>query len=129
MVDFSTASLGTRDLRAESTTAGQGAEVEQEYTVAPAGVQKMAGSELVACHLEAYAYAVFFCHSTEKTTAYSVEMVGENGAKVNAVAVCHADTAAWNPEHVAFKVLKVKPGTVPVCHFVPEEHVVWAHNN
>ncbi|BBG95480.1 hypothetical protein Prudu_004040 [Prunus dulcis] len=28
--------------------------------------------------------------------------------------------------HVAFQVLKVKPGTVPISHFLPKyDHVVW----
>nr|CAD1843885.1 unnamed protein product [Ananas comosus var. bracteatus] len=53
---------------------------------------------------------------------------GEDGrerrAAVDAAAVCHADTAAWNPKHLAFQVLKVKPGTVPICHFLPQDHVV-----
>ncbi|OAY83003.1 BURP domain-containing protein 3 [Ananas comosus] len=54
-----------------------------------------------------------------------VKMVGKDGAAVDAAAVCHADTAAWNLKHLAFQVLKVKPGTVPICHFLPQDHVVW----
>ncbi|KAD5508205.1 hypothetical protein E3N88_15908 [Mikania micrantha] len=50
---------------------------------------------------------------------------GEDGTKVKAVAVCHTDTGKWNPKHLAFRVLNVKPGTTPVCHFLPEDHVVW----
>jgi hypothetical protein len=26
---------------------------------------------------------------------------------------------------LAFQMLKVQPGTVPICHFVPQDHVVW----
>ncbi|CDP20906.1 unnamed protein product [Coffea canephora] len=54
-----------------------------------------------------------------------VNLVGADGAKVKAVAVCHRDTSAWNPRHLAFQLLKVKPGTVPICHFLPEDHIVW----
>ena len=27
--------------------------------------------------------------------------------------------------HFAFQVLKVKPGTVPICHFLPNNNLVW----
>ncbi|OAY82747.1 BURP domain-containing protein 3, partial [Ananas comosus] len=120
MVDFSTSSLGTRDVRAVSTTV-----TKKEYTIVQSGIYKLAGDELVACHVETYAYAVFYCHLTGSTRAYMVKMVGKDGAAVDAAAVCHADTAAWNPKHLAFQVLNVKPGTMPICHFLPQDHVVW----
>jgi hypothetical protein len=53
---------------------------------------------------------------------------GADGTNAKAVAVCHTDTSAWNPKHLAFQVLNVKPGTVPVCHFLPQDHVVWLPN-
>ncbi|KAL6616003.1 hypothetical protein ACP70R_038273 [Stipagrostis hirtigluma subsp. patula] len=127
MVDFATSSLGTSHVRAVSTVvAGEGSP-RQEYTMTgvartPTGADQQ---QLVACHAEPYAYAVFACHLTRQTRAYSVSMVGRDGTAVEAVAVCHADTSGWNPKHVAFQVLKVKPGTVPVCHFLPQDHVVW----
>jgi hypothetical protein len=54
-----------------------------------------------------------------------VPLEGVDGNRVKAVAVCHTDTSQWNPKHLAFQVLKVQPGTVPVCHFLPQDHVVW----
>lgn len=122
MIDFSTSKLG-KNVKAIST------EVEKEtpmqkYSIA-AGIKKMAGTEAVVCHKQNYAYAVFYCHATHTTRAYTVPLVGTDGTKAEAVAVCHTDTSAWNPKHLAFQVLKVKPGTVPVCHFLPEDHVVW----
>jgi hypothetical protein len=126
MVDFSTSKLG-KDVQAISTEAGKGSQL-QKYTIAP-GVKKIgAGKKAVVCHKQNYAYAVFYCHSTESTRAYVVPLVGADGSKAKAVAVCHTDTSAWNPKHLAFKVLKVKPGTVPVCHFLPEDLVVWTPN-
>lgn len=126
MVDFATSSLGTSHVRAVSTVVAKPGSPKQEYTVA--GVKRAAGTgddgRLVACHAEPYAYAVFMCHLTRQTRAYSVSMVGRDGTAVDAVAVCHADTSGWNPKHVAFQVLDVKPGTVPVCHFLPQDHVV-----
>ncbi|MQL96002.1 hypothetical protein Taro_028675 [Colocasia esculenta] len=126
MVDFATASLGTREVRVVSTEVGKQGTPKQLYTIASSGVQKLAGSRAVACHAEPYAYAVFYCHLTLTTKAYVVPLVGEDGTRVNSVAVCHTDTSSWNPKHLAFQVLKVKPGTVPVCHFLPQDHIVWA---
>ncbi|KAK6140943.1 hypothetical protein DH2020_025336 [Rehmannia glutinosa] len=121
MVDFSTSMLG-KDVKALSTNAENGE--KKEYTIV--GVTKMSSKKaLVVCHRQEYAYAVFYCHKTDATVAHEVMMAAADGAKAAAVAVCHRDTAAWNPKHLAFQVLKVKPGAVPVCHFLPEDHIVW----
>ncbi|XP_072968373.1 BURP domain-containing protein 3-like [Typha angustifolia] len=129
MVEFSTSSLGTHNVLAVSTTVGKEETPKQQYTITAGGVQRMAGDELVACHAETYAYAVFYCHLTKSTKAYKVKMVGNDGTSVEAVAVCHTDTAGWNPKHLAFQVLNVKPGTVPICHFMPQGQVVWIRSS
>nr|BAB60849.1 BURP domain-containing protein [Bruguiera gymnorhiza] len=121
MVDFSTSKLG-KDIQAIST------EVEkqtgrQKYTIA--GVKKIAGDKCVVCHKQNYPYAVFYCHSIQSTRAYLVQLKGVDRTRLQAVAICHTNTSAWNPKHPAFQVLAVKPGTVPICHFLPQSHVVW----
>ncbi|XP_071720802.1 BURP domain protein RD22-like isoform X2 [Rutidosis leptorrhynchoides] len=121
MVDFSTKNLGNK-VKAVSTDANESSPL-QKYKIED--VKRMNGTKAVVCHMQNYVYAVFYCHKTQHTRAYVVSMVGEDKSKVNAVVVCHTDTAKWNPKHLAFQVLKVKPGTVPVCHFLPEDHVVW----
>ncbi|XP_042394198.1 BURP domain-containing protein 6-like isoform X3 [Zingiber officinale] len=128
MVDFSVANLGTRRVVAASTAVSKAGTPLQTYTIQ--GVRKTVAAEgrLVACHSVEYAYAVFYCH-TSAARAYMVSLVGADGAKVEAVAVCHTDTAGWNPNHMAFKVLKVIPGTVPVCHYLPEDNLVWSRSN
>ena len=125
MVDFSTSSLGTRNVEALSTTVDREAPPKQVYSISK--VQKLPSSKLVVCHSENYPYAVFYCHTTI-SKAYKVSMVGKDGTKVEAVAACHTDTAGFDPEHVAFKVLNVKPGTVPICHFLPQSDIVWSPN-
>ncbi|PNY03716.1 BURP domain protein [Trifolium pratense] len=123
MVDFTISKLG-KNVEAVSTEVNKESELQQ-YIIAQ-GVKKLGEkNKAVVCHKENYPYAVFFCHKTEKTKAYSVPLVGADGSRVNAIAVCHTDTSKWNPKHLAFQVLKVKPGTVPVCHLLPEDHVVW----
>ncbi|GMI92346.1 hypothetical protein HRI_002903900 [Hibiscus trionum] len=88
------------------------------------GIQNMGEEELV-CHKMRYPYAVFLCHSIEGTVVYKVPLVGIRGTKANALAVCHKDTSAWSPNHPAFLILNVKPGTVPICHFVVRDTLVW----
>ncbi|KAJ4708018.1 BURP domain protein RD22 [Melia azedarach] len=125
MIDFSTSKLG-KSVRAISTEVAKGTKM-QKYTIA-AGVRQMAGDKSVVCHKQNYPYAVFYCHATQTTRAYTVPLEGADETKVKAVAVCHTDTSAWNPKHLAFQVLKVKPGTIPVCHFLPEDHIIWVPN-
>ncbi|PKU79924.1 BURP domain-containing protein 3 [Dendrobium catenatum] len=128
MVDFATTSLGTREVVAVATEGGSSAGERRVYKIGSVRTVAAGGGKgVVSCHPEAYAYAVFFCHATASSEVYEVEMAAEGGKSgVKAVAVCHTDTAGWNPNHLAFRVLNVKPGTVPVCHFLPQDHLVWA---
>ncbi|KAK5810476.1 hypothetical protein PVK06_025788 [Gossypium arboreum] len=96
------------------------------FTIAR-GMQDMGENELI-CHKERYPRAVFFCHSINKTTLYKVPLLGRDGTKANALAVCHKDTSAWSPKHIAFQILKVKPGTVPICHFLAKDTLAWVSN-
>ncbi|KAM7277296.1 hypothetical protein ACFE04_019162 [Oxalis oulophora] len=125
MVDYSTSKLG-KNVEAISTEVEKPTGV-QKYTIVD-GVKKLSDKNSVVCHRQEYAYAVFYCHSTETTKAYEVPLEGSDGSKVKAAAICHTDTSGWNPKHLAFQVLNVKPGTVPICHFLPEDHVVWVSN-
>jgi len=125
MVDFTTSKLG-KNVQPISTEVEKKPNKLEEYRVS--GVKKMGGEKSVVCHKQNYAYAVFYCHKSTTTKAYVVSLVGIDGMKAKAVAVCHTDTSAWNPKHLAFQVLKVKPGMVPVCHYLPEDHVVWVQN-
>ncbi|KAL9251243.1 BURP domain protein RD22-like protein [Drosera capensis] len=125
MVDYAASKLG-KNVEAVSTYAGK-EEKKDKYTITR--VKRIdVGEQAVACHKERYAYAVFYCHTTESTEAYELELAGEGGGKVKAAAVCHLDTTAWNPKHLAFQVLGVKPGSIPVCHFLPEDHIVWVRS-
>ncbi|MBA0756674.1 hypothetical protein Gogos_021015 [Gossypium gossypioides] len=92
------------------------------------GMQNMGEHDLV-CHKMEYPGAVFLCHALNKTGVYKVPLVGRDGTKANALAVCHKDTSGWNPKHMAFQILKVKPGTVPICHFLFRDTLVWVSNS
>ncbi|CAO2825899.1 unnamed protein product [Amaranthus hypochondriacus] len=123
MVDYVISKLG-KELDTISTNTGKQEEIKtQKYTFT--GVKKMSEHKAVVCHKMDYPCAVFYCHKTEKTKTYMVSLMGVDGTKVKGAVICHSDTSKWNPKHLAFQVLKVEPGSVPVCHFLPEDHVVW----
>ncbi|KAI3769796.1 hypothetical protein L6452_00909 [Arctium lappa] len=82
--------------------------------------------DMVACHTMAYPYAVYYCHGQKGSNrAFEISLGGENGNRVDAIAVCHMNTSMWDPDHVAFRVLGGQPGTSPVCHFLPADNIVW----
>ncbi|ONI34328.1 hypothetical protein PRUPE_1G475200 [Prunus persica] len=124
MVDFSTSKLRTRNVQAISTEVlEKGTAMSMhKYTTMP-GLKKLAGDKVVVCHKENYPYAVFFCHAIKQTAAYVLSLKGDDGVKVKAVTICHLDTSEWNPKHLAFQILKVKPGTIPICHFLSTDAI------
>ncbi|OMO59834.1 hypothetical protein CCACVL1_24585 [Corchorus capsularis] len=123
-VDLGVAMLG-KNIRLLSHQLGKG--LKNPLVTINRGMRDM-GENNIVCHKTKYPYAVFLCHSIKKTTVYDVPLVGVDGTKVNAVAVCHKDTSAWSPNHIAFKFLKVKPGTVPICHFLRRDAIAWVRD-
>ncbi|KAI3743547.1 hypothetical protein L1987_61257 [Smallanthus sonchifolius] len=123
MVDFSTKMLGKKvkalstEINSKESTPSQNYKIEW--------VKKLATNKTVSCHNLIYVHAVFYCHISAGTRVYAISLAGADGTKGKSMAICHTDTTKWKPDHLAFQVLKVKPGTVPVCHFLPEDHVVW----
>lgn len=128
LIDFSVSKLGKKVQVFTTKVDDNSKEPSKlhEYKVAK-GVKKI-GESAVVCHRQNYMYAVFYCHKIKATRAYMVSLVGAGGTSANAVALCHRDTRLWNPQHVAFQILKVKPGTVPICHFVARDNLVWVPN-
>ena len=126
MVDFSTSKLGTRNVEAISTEVlEEGAtKYMHNYTTMP-GLKKLAGDKVVVCHKQNYPYAVFFCHAIKQTAAYVLSLKADDGMKVKAVTICHLDTSEWDPEHMSFQILNVKPGTTPICHFISTDAIAW----
>ncbi|XP_054818613.1 BURP domain protein RD22-like isoform X2 [Prosopis cineraria] len=123
LVDFITSKLG-RHVEALSTEVVMETK-KHEYTIMH-GVKKVGvEKKVVVCHKLSYVHAVFYCHKIENTVAYTVSLKGADGSKVKAISVCHRDTSQWNPKHLAFQMLKVKPGSVPICHFLFQDTIAW----
>ncbi|GKV52934.1 hypothetical protein SLEP1_g59484, partial [Rubroshorea leprosula] len=124
LIDLTVSRLGKK-MHVLSTEVEKETKVEK-FTIGK-GMKKIGEKEIV-CHKLKYPYAVFFCHSLDKTDVYKVPLIGSDGTKVKATAVCHKDTSTWNPRHLAFLALKVKPGSVPICHFLAKETIIWVPN-
>ncbi|GMP38003.1 hypothetical protein CsSME_00009433 [Camellia sinensis var. sinensis] len=104
----------------ESTT------ILQNYTILEDPLEICGPNKMVACHTMPHPYAIFYCHYQEsESKVFKVFLGGENGDRVEVVAVCHMDTSQWSPGHVSFQVLGIEPGSSPVCHFFPSDNLVW----
>ncbi|KAA3471670.1 dehydration-responsive protein RD22-like [Gossypium australe] len=123
-IDLSIATLG-KEIQLLSNQLSK--ETNNPLFIIARGMQDMGENELI-CHKERYPRAVFLCHSINKTTVYKVPLLGRDGTKANVLAVCHKDTSAWSPKHIAFQILKVKPGAVPICHFLAKDTLAWVSN-
>ncbi|KAB2618293.1 dehydration-responsive protein RD22-like [Pyrus ussuriensis x Pyrus communis] len=106
MIDFTTSKLGTSVEALISIEEEKKATMfMHKYTIMPR-VKKLEGEKAVLCYKQNYTYAVFYCHAIKQTRAYIVPLVGADGVKTKAVAVCHIDTSEWNPKNLDIKALQ-----------------------
>ncbi|KAH7517846.1 hypothetical protein FEM48_Zijuj09G0107500 [Ziziphus jujuba var. spinosa] len=98
--------------------------VVQNYTFLEVSEELSKSKKLVACHILPYPYAVFYCHSQEAARLFKVSVGGENGDRVEGVAVCHMDTSDWSPSNQMLLLLGVKRGT-PICHLISPTSLIW----
>jgi len=128
MIDYATSTMGTSGVSVLETNVPCNLN-SQRYTITGIPFQTKSGLKSVICHSLTYPYAVYYCHQSHQTTAARVSLKGDDGSTGEGVTVCHTDTSGWNPQHLAFKVLNVKPGGAPICHFVSGEQVLWVPVN
>lgn len=127
MLDFARSAFGLESSFGVVTTTflNKSSATFQNYTILEMPKEILA-PKMVACHTMPYPYAVYYCHYQEsENKVYKISLGGENGDGVDAVAVCHMDTSHWSRNHASFRVLRIEPGTLPVCHFFPADHLVW----
>ncbi|KAF4356036.1 hypothetical protein F8388_026039 [Cannabis sativa] len=129
MLDFARGAFGLEDeISVVTTTHLTNLRVSlQNYTILDVPKQILGPNKMmVACHTMPYPYLVYYCHyQVSENRVYKILLGGENGDKVEAIAVCHMDTSQWSRNHVSFSVLGIEPGTLPVCHYFPEQNLVW----
>lgn len=80
----------------------------------------------VICHLVPSPQAMHYCRSSVAYKGYVMRLIGKDGTTVNAATVCHHDTV--NFKRNILDLLEVKPGTEPICHFLPQDHFFWVRN-
>ncbi|XP_024027746.1 BURP domain-containing protein BNM2A [Morus notabilis] len=127
MLDFVRGAFGLEESFSVVTTTflTKSSTTFQNYTIFDVPKEILA-LKMVACHTMQCTHAVYYCHYQEsENKVYKISLGGENGDKVEAVAFCHMDTSHWSRDHVSFRVLRIEPGTFPVCHFFPADHLVW----
>ncbi|GAB4853913.1 hypothetical protein Ancab_018122 [Ancistrocladus abbreviatus] len=97
----------------------------QNYTVL--SYKQVQNPRMIGCHPMPYPYAVFYCHGQQAadTKLYLMTLRSEEGNRIEAIGVCHMNTSRWDPNHAAFKVLGIEPGSAPVCHVSPPDSLVW----
>ncbi|KAF3780992.1 BURP domain-containing protein 17 [Nymphaea thermarum] len=128
LIDFIVSEFGTSEIHAAVTSVvNREEEVKaRSYKVGVSGGRLMS-HKVVTCHGMMFPCAVFYCHNFAGTRPYMVPLVADDGSRVNAIALCHFDTSNWNPRHASFRLLGVKPGTVPICHFILKD-LAWVPN-
>ncbi|CAL5196473.1 unnamed protein product [Lathyrus oleraceus] len=117
MMDFSISKLG-KNIKMMSSSFAQN---HDKYVVEEV---KKVGDKAVMCHRLNIEKVVFYCHMVNATTTYMVPLVASDGTKSKALTICHHDTRGMNPI-VLHEVLNVKPGTVPICHFIGNKAIAW----
>lgn len=121
MMDFAISKLG-KNIKVMSSSFAQS---HDQYAVEE--VRKI-GDNAVMCHRMNLKKVGFYCHQINATTTYMVPLVASDGTKSKALTICHHDTRGMDP-NMLYEVLKVKPGTVPVCHFIGNKAIAWVPND
>lgn len=127
MVDNIVSILGTHDIQAISTTINGPQRRKSVYNVVSPIRKFSKEDKLVICHPLSSPQATYYCHTNIAYKAYVVPLIGVDGSRVNALTVCHHDLVNFNS--FILSVLKVKPGVDSICHFLPEDHILWIRNS
>ncbi|WJX42405.1 hypothetical protein P8452_29643 [Trifolium repens] len=98
---------------------------QQNYTVLEVS-KDIYAPKWVACHPRPYPIALYYCHYLDiGSKIFKVLLKGQYGDTMEALGICHLDTADMPANHIIFQYLKMKPGEGPLCHFFPVKHLVW----
>ncbi|KAK2451548.1 hypothetical protein QL285_010593 [Trifolium repens] len=98
---------------------------QQNYTVLEVS-KDIYAPKWVACHPRPYPIALYYCHYLDiGSKIFKVLLKGQYGDTMEALGICHLDTADMPANHIIFQYLKMKPGDGPLCHFFPVKHLVW----
>jgi len=120
MIDFATCILGDNIM---AISANIDKDVQMEYRIK--GIKKLpSNGESVTCHKIPFPSAVYYCQRVAKTTMFIVTLMGTDGSKINAPAICH-EHAACDSKHHEFEIAHNEVRSCPVCHFLLDDDVFW----
>jgi hypothetical protein len=130
MMDFVAAHLGD-DVEIMSTT---GAPTEAPVSKAPVTVTAYRkhsaeeGKHIVVCHDLFFPTALYYCHFVHDTklvdARLSTSANDQSQHTIDALAVCHLNTALWKARHPAFAALHIPRGS-EACHYITERDLVF----
>eukprot|EP00249_Psilotum_nudum_P000778 c128_g1_i1 orf=432-1478(+) len=83
------------------------------------------GEKMISCHNLMYPYLVYSCHMSTTSQLLTVGLESSSGGAFHGMVVCHFATETWDPHHISFRVLDLKPGMGEVCHWLPQNTFVW----
>ncbi|GJN24283.1 hypothetical protein PR202_gb12016 [Eleusine coracana subsp. coracana] len=137
MIMFVTSVLGTRNLQAFSSSEVPVEGISsgsQRYMVVAARRVTTSRSKMeettMTCHGVEFPFAVFYCHTENPTRIYEVNLENQEDAQtkttMRALVVCHLDTSKFDPKIPFFAKRHIKPGDVPLCHFLERGGILWA---
>lgn len=127
MIDFTRSffGLGTNFKAVSTVHLAKPTNAVQNYTIIDEP-KEIAAPKVVSCHFLPYPYAVFCCHSqVTESKVFRVLLGGDNGDRVEAIAVCHMDVSKWTHNHLSVWLLDIEPGNSPVCHYFPAVNTVF----
>ena len=124
MVDFATMMVG-KQLKAISANLDK--DMKMEFKVQ--NIKKLPSTpKAITCHKIPFPCAVFYCEKIEHVTVFIPTLVGADGTRIHAPAICHDDTDSWDHNHWFFheNLNHDLPGSSgPFCHFLLDDDVLW----
>ena len=126
---FVTAELSSHDVKVYAT---RGAPTSVPTVKAPVTISHVAkgsieeGQKIVVCHHIAFPSTLYYCHRVTGTKVVQATLKPEDSRStpINAVGICHINTALWLSRHPAFAALKIARGE-EACHWIVENDLVF----
>ena len=121
MLDFSTAHLpNVSSVLTPSFTP------PSRYEARVSSLPSTLSRNAISCHDTMFPYLVYGCHLMHNASVLTVPLVRTlDNTSFQGLAVCHADTTSWNPDHPVFSALRAQPGDGTLCHWIPQNNFVW----
>ena len=130
MMDFVAGHLGD-DIEIMSTTGAPTEAPISKAAVTVTAYRKHSaeeGKHIIVCHDLFFPTALYYCHFVHDTKLIEARLSAsandQSQHTIDALAVCHLNTALWKARHPAFSALHIPRGS-EACHFITERDLVF----